>query len=428
MQLRFECAMSETVRRSLLYLTAMMLIALSPVCGGELYSQACEHAPISNTKPQEMFTLCQRAAEAGDARSQFLIGSMYFEGVGTGRDVHKAAKWWLDAANAGVKEAQHNIGRLFQRGIVFGKNYREAFNWYVKASKQGDLFSFHKIGFMLQNGFGVKKDLRNATRWYQRSAQHGLAISQYNLAVMYHYGEGVAKNEIESYAWMQVAAKAKYPPAVEDIAVLESGLTAGQVEEGGNLAGQLGIKHTQTKSSISTVTDIYDSPKVGDEEIISRLAFRGKNSIQINGHDEYRDIEKDIVMTLASFLRLENWKRIVVNLEITIKDSESPSINIITLYVGEEANQEAYVEYISLPLRAEDAFLKLNHLYYKENAKRWDICEMIIEPNGNYTLNYYFDGVKRINGLDSDESYYQFGEIQLNHYLKAKSAHLLKSD
>jgi TPR repeat protein len=415
--------MPEIVRYLFLSLTATILIAFSPVCAGDLYSEACEHASISQAEPEEMFNFCMRAAEAGHAPSQFLVGSMYFEGMGTGRNVHRAAKWWLDAANAGVKEAQHNIGRLFQRGIVFNKNYQEAFNWYIKAAKQGDLFSNHKIGFMLQNGFGVKKNPRNAIRWYQKSAQEGLASSQYNMAVMYHYGEGAAKNDIESYAWMQLAAEAKYLPAMEDIAVLKSGLTNRQVEEGGKLAGHLRNKHTQTKSSMDTFAAANGSPSDGDEEIVSRLAFRAKNSTQVNGYDKYRDIEKDIVMSLASFLRLKNWKRIAVNLEITFQDTNSPINGIIALYVGEDNNKAAYIDYISLPFNAEDAFVKLHQLHYKENARRWDRCEMMIEANGNYTLNFYFDGEKRINGLDSNERYDQFGEDQLNNYLKARSAH-----
>jgi hypothetical protein len=51
-----------------------------------------------------------RAAQLGDAESQFLLGMMYYEGKGVTRDVDEAIHWLIEAAQRGSELAKNNLG------------------------------------------------------------------------------------------------------------------------------------------------------------------------------------------------------------------------------------------------------------------------------------------------------------------------------
>ena len=57
-------------------------------------------------------------AEAGNAKAQFLLGAMYYDGQGVLRDYTKAAYWYKLAAEQGVALAEHALGAMFEKGLV----------------------------------------------------------------------------------------------------------------------------------------------------------------------------------------------------------------------------------------------------------------------------------------------------------------------
>lgn len=57
------------------------------------------------------------AAMRGDARAQYIVGSMYFHGKGTAQDYAIAAKWCALAARKGFAPAQNVLGVMYQNGL-----------------------------------------------------------------------------------------------------------------------------------------------------------------------------------------------------------------------------------------------------------------------------------------------------------------------
>ena len=55
----------------------------------------------------------RKQAEAGDAKAQFDIGSMYETGSGVKQDYAEAAKWYRKAAERGDARAQYNLCLLY---------------------------------------------------------------------------------------------------------------------------------------------------------------------------------------------------------------------------------------------------------------------------------------------------------------------------
>lgn len=52
-------------------------------------------------------------AKNGDTASQYNLGRMYYEGVGTEKDIAKAVYWYTKSAANGDSDAKHNLGVIF---------------------------------------------------------------------------------------------------------------------------------------------------------------------------------------------------------------------------------------------------------------------------------------------------------------------------
>ena len=117
-------------------------------------------------------------AEAGDAESQFNLGSMYSQGNEVKQDYFEAFKWWNKAAEQGYVGAQSNLGFMYDNGRGVKQNYYEAFKWYRKAAEQNFADAQYNLGFMYENGEGVSKDYKEAAKWYRKAAQQGDSDAQ----------------------------------------------------------------------------------------------------------------------------------------------------------------------------------------------------------------------------------------------------------
>lgn len=117
-------------------------------------------------------------AEAGDARAQFGLGNLYFNGLGVEVDQLAATEWYLKAALQGYAPAQFNLGNAFKHGR------------------------------------GVPKDETLANQWWEKAADQGLAAAQYDLGLQYYFGVGVKENREIAKRWLARAARQGHPQAL----------------------------------------------------------------------------------------------------------------------------------------------------------------------------------------------------------------------
>ena len=225
--------------RKLAWTLASLLFAVNCEAASP-WAKACQNA-WDEKNVTGFVEYCKKGADDGDPKSQYYLGSMYAEGIGVVKDLHKAATLWLQSAAAGVPEAQHNVGRLYQQGIDVEQNYTKALEWYEKAANQGDTFAMHNIGFFYQKGQGVPVDYKKAEDWYGKAAAKGLANSQYNLAVMYFNGVELPKDVVRAYAWLLLAQDG-YSQARNDLPAVARALSNEQKERGRALSQTLLIK------------------------------------------------------------------------------------------------------------------------------------------------------------------------------------------
>ena len=145
-------------------------------------------------------------ADAGDAKSELLLGLRYADGDGVAANQLEAARWFQQAAQAGEAIAQYRLGLMYEKGRGFPADAKRAITWYGEAAKRGNQRAMHNLAIAYANGSGTEKNFSEAARWFRSAADRGFADSQFNLAVLYERGLGVRTSLVDAYKWYSIAA------------------------------------------------------------------------------------------------------------------------------------------------------------------------------------------------------------------------------
>jgi len=182
------------------------------------------------------FELILKAAEFGDARSQFRIGTFYETGFGVRKSFEKAIEWFRKAADQGFVEAMYKLGTLIKEGPsgieaevvdddpeesaspsvggilkgIFSEcasfGTAAAFEWFRKAAERGHAEAQYIVGQHYENGEGVKKDEKEAFEWFKKAADQGNANAQYKVGLYYENGICGKKDGKTAIEWFHKAA------------------------------------------------------------------------------------------------------------------------------------------------------------------------------------------------------------------------------
>ena len=150
----------------------------------------------------------REAAEAGDAKALFEIGSRYAEGRGVKTDLPAAAKWYEKSAEMGFAPAQYRIGNFFEKGTGVERDIPKAKTWYQMAAEQGNASAMHNLAVLYAMGADGTADNESAARWFLQAAELGVKDSQFNLGILAAKGVGMPQDLEESYKWFALVAKA----------------------------------------------------------------------------------------------------------------------------------------------------------------------------------------------------------------------------
>ena len=145
-------------------------------------------------------TKFRSVAQQGNAITQILVGTMYYEGLGTAQDHKEAMRWYRLAAQQGNTNAQYNLGTMYHEGL------------------------------------GVAQDYKEAVRWYGLAARQGNADAQFNLGVMYGLGQGVLQDHTRAHMWSNIAAVNGDKDSVKNRDVAASKMSPQQIEQAQHMA------------------------------------------------------------------------------------------------------------------------------------------------------------------------------------------------
>ncbi len=162
---------------------------------------------VAQGVPAPSPVVLQSLAQAGDAKAQYELASLYATGRERPRDLKLAAHWYEKSAVQGLAPAQYRLGALYEKGLGVKRSLAQATFWYRKAALAGNIRAMHNLAVLTaEGGTSGKPDYASAAQWFGKAAEYGVHDSQYNLAILLARGLGVPQNLTLSYAWFAVVA------------------------------------------------------------------------------------------------------------------------------------------------------------------------------------------------------------------------------
>ena len=164
-----------------------------------------------------------------DAQDLYMLGEMYYFGIGARPDFATAVKWYREAAAKGHQGAEDRLkertlrlfckaseqcdaksqlalGWMYSHGKDVRQDYGEALKWYSMAAEQGNAVAEYNLGYMYQNGNGIPQDIAKAAKWYEAAAEQGKPEAQFSIGSMYEAGYGVGRDVEKAVRWYRAAA------------------------------------------------------------------------------------------------------------------------------------------------------------------------------------------------------------------------------
>ena len=152
------------------------------------------------------------------------------------KDYKTAYKLWLPLAEQGDAKAQYNLGQMYYEGQGVPQDHKEAVKWYRLAAEQGFAKGQYNLGTMYAEGEGIPQDYKEAVKWTRLAADQGDADAQYNLGQMYYFSRGVPQDYVLAHMWWNLAGSNGMKGALENKKILEEEMSPQQIEKAQELA------------------------------------------------------------------------------------------------------------------------------------------------------------------------------------------------
>lgn len=174
-------------------------------------------------EPQENYVQrLSRLAVDGDVDAALSLGYMYLFGVnGVKNDNEKAFKYYSLAAEKNDDIAINNLGSLYYSGIGTEKNIPEATKMFEKATQMGNTEAAVNLAFvyLTQNKEFDSKLRSTIVRLFNQAAEADNITAQYMMGMIYYKGFAIAKNDIKAFEYIKKAAK-EYDEAQYQLALM----------------------------------------------------------------------------------------------------------------------------------------------------------------------------------------------------------------
>ena len=186
------------------WLLALLLVASPPVPAASFQDGLAAYREGAHDRARALWT---EAAEGGDARAMFSLGSLFAKGTGVEQDPVVSYGWFLRAAEAGLPQAQYNVAFMLEQGTGVARDPAAALGWYERAAVAGLPQAQAAFAARLWDGRGVEPNPPVALRWFESAARQGHPEAQNSLATMLEGGIGTAADPAAAATWYRRAAE-----------------------------------------------------------------------------------------------------------------------------------------------------------------------------------------------------------------------------
>jgi TPR repeat protein len=161
----------------------------------------------------------RRVDEKKDVKAMTLLGELYANGLGVGRDDKKAAAWYQLAVDRGDREAMFALAMLHLAGRTGAVDREPGAKLLAFAAKLGHITAAYDLGVLYMEGQLFPQDFARAAELFRSAAQAGSPEAQYALATLYKEGRGVPKDLVEAARLLAAASSADNTDAQVEYAI-----------------------------------------------------------------------------------------------------------------------------------------------------------------------------------------------------------------
>lgn len=131
----------------------------------------------------------------------FNLGRRFADGPGRDIDLSKVHEWYKKALNAfhkiedkkPWKYTEYRIGKMYSQGIGTEEDYEKATYWLTLSAEEGNEYAAYQLGKLYLKGEDIKKDIPLAIKWLYLSVERGNQYAQYLLGKICLMGGRYAK-------------------------------------------------------------------------------------------------------------------------------------------------------------------------------------------------------------------------------------------
>lgn len=173
-------------RRFLRFLTSLILIVASCFAATPTWADDLTDA-FAAADYKKVLEIAMPRAEAGDARAQTMVGSLYSYGRGVPQSYAKAEEWFRKAAEQGFAPGEYALGMFYRVGATGNRDDKVAFDWLKKAADQDRPEALLEVGHMYRDGVGVSPDPTKAADYELRAERK---MKPFNDAILDAFKDG----------------------------------------------------------------------------------------------------------------------------------------------------------------------------------------------------------------------------------------------
>ena len=162
----------------------------------------------------KIITAMKKASDGGDIEATFMLGAVYYEGIGIKTSVSKALSYYLNAAEKGHAKALFCLSEHYYNDMYTPK--KEAVKWIQRAAEKNYPAALTMLAKCYLKGevgdFGVNAN--EATKLFEKAAKLDEHEATFMLALLaLDSGDKSEKNAKKALALIQKAARHKVPEA-----------------------------------------------------------------------------------------------------------------------------------------------------------------------------------------------------------------------
>lgn len=164
------------------------------------------------TDLKKFFELTSEAAKENFIPAKNSLGVAYLNGYGCKVDVAKGKELLEECVQAHYGVAYFNIGYSYHTGSFgYPKDMYKAFGYYKEAATQYYTRACYNMAVMYLGGIGCTKDIEKGLYELKWAAELGHLKAQTKLGDIYYFGELTKKNLDSAYHFYMLAAEQKDP-------------------------------------------------------------------------------------------------------------------------------------------------------------------------------------------------------------------------